>query len=171
MAEETTDDEGEVKPGGSKKKLMLIAGLGLLLLLGGGGGAAWFMGLLGGGHAELAEDEGIEAEPPPEAEPTEVVFVDMPDVLVNLHSLGQRTRFLKLRVALEVESEPSATAVKTLMPRVMDSFQGYLRALTVDEVSGPGGMQRLKEELTARVNLALEPTRVEDVLIKEMLVQ
>lgn len=173
MAEETTDEEGEAKPAGSKKKLIMIAALGLVLLLGGGGaGAAWFLGFFGGDHGEeqtTAEDG--EPEPPPKPKSTEVVFVDMPDVLVNLHSLGQRTRFLKLRVALEVESEPSATQVKTLMPRVMDSFQGYLRALTVDEVSGPGGMQRLKEELTARVNLALEPTRVEDILIKEMLVQ
>jgi flagellar FliL protein len=46
-----------------------------------------------------------------------------------------------------------------------------LRALTVDEVSGPGGLHRLKEELTARVNLALVPSRVDDVLVKEMLVQ
>jgi flagellar FliL protein len=57
------------------------------------------------------------------------------------------------------------------MPRVMDSFQLYLRALTVDELNGPSGMQRLKEELTARVNLAIEPIRVDDVLMKEMLVQ
>jgi flagellar basal body-associated protein FliL len=42
-----------------------------------------------------------------------VVFVDLPDVLVNLHSLGQRTRFLKLRVALEVENEAAANQVKT----------------------------------------------------------
>ena len=41
------------------------------------------------------------------------------------------------------------------MPRVMDSFQLYLRALTLDEVQGAAGMQRLKEELTARVNLAV----------------
>ena len=32
-------------------------------------------------------------------------------------------------------------------------------------------MQRLKEELTARVNLAAAPTPVSTVLLKEMLVQ
>ena len=57
------------------------------------------------------------------------------------------------------------------MPRVMDSFQLYLRALTVEEVRGAAGMQRLKEELIARVNLAIEPTQVSAVLLKEMLVQ
>ena len=57
------------------------------------------------------------------------------------------------------------------MPRVMDSFQLYLRALTLDDVSGSAGMQRLKEELTARVNLLTAPTPVRTVLLKEMLVQ
>ena len=173
MAEEKTEDEDGAAPKGGKKKLILAVALGVVLLLAGGGGAAWFFGVFGGGDAaevsaEAAEEKAAAKRAQRRAE---MVFVDMPDVLVNLHSLGQRNRFLKLKVTLEVEGEPLATQVKALMPRVMDSFQAYLRALTVDEVSGPGGLHRLKEELTARVNLALEPTRVEDVLIKEMLVQ
>jgi flagellar FliL protein len=100
-----------------------------------------------------------------------LVFVDIPDLVVNLRSDVQRMRFMKLRMSLELEGETTADAVRSLMPRVMDGFQLYLRALTVDELNGPGGMQRLKEELTARVNLAIEPIRVRDVLMKEMLVQ
>ena len=57
------------------------------------------------------------------------------------------------------------------MPRLLDGFQLYLRALTVEDVAGPGGMQRLKEDLVARGNVAVEPARIADVLIKEMLVQ
>ena len=54
----------------------------------------------------------------------------------------------------------------------MDSFQLYLRALTLDEVQGAAGMQRLKEELTARVNLAVAADAASSaVLLKEMLVQ
>ena len=71
----------------------------------------------------------------------------MPDLIVNLQSDAPRMRFLKLRVSLEVGDEPAAEAVRQLMPRVMDSFQLYLRALTLDEVQGAAGMQRLKEEL------------------------
>jgi flagellar FliL protein len=173
MAEEKADEEEGGKPAGGKKKLVVIAAVGLVLLLGGGAGGAWFLGFLGGDEpAEAAEHAAEAAELAAAAERrAAVVFVDMPDILVNLHALGQRTRFLKLKVALEVENEAAAEEVKTLMPRVMDSFQAYLRALTVDEVSGPGGLHQLKEQLTARVNLALEPTRVDDVLVKEMLVQ
>lgn len=173
MAEEKTEDDEGAKPKSGKKKLILIGALGFVLLLGGGGGAAWFLGVFGAAEeAEISAEAAAEAEAAERAQRrAEMVFVDMPDVLVNLHSIGQRNRFLKLKVALEVAGEASATQVTSLMPRVMDSFQAYLRALTVDEVSGPGGLHRLKEELTARVNLALEPVRVEDVLIKEMLVQ
>jgi len=100
-----------------------------------------------------------------------VMFVDLPDVLVNLRSDGKRMRFLKLRVALEVDSDKSAEGVKALTPRVMDSFQMYLRALSVDEIQGSAGMQKLKEEMMARANLAIEPHRIRDVLFKELLVQ
>ena len=174
MAEEKTAEDEGAKPKGGKKKLILIGALGLVLLLGGGGGAAWFLGVFGAeeAEAEVSVEAAAEAAAAERAQRrAEMVFVDMPDVLVNLHSLGQRNRFLKLKVALEVEGEAVASQVTSLTPRVMDSFQTYLRALTVDEVSGPGGLHRLKEELTARVNLALEPTRIENVLIKEMLVQ
>lgn len=188
MADETTDEvEAEGKPKSGKKKLLLFGALGLVLLLGGAGGAAWFLGLLGGGEAaDMAADEAGAHAPATDGHEgarhaasgdghgdgaEAVVFVDMPDVLVNLQSGGQRIRFLKLRAALEVGSEEVATKVKALMPRIMDSFQLYLRALTVDEVSGSGGLQRLKEELATRVNFAVQPTRVEDVLVKEMLVQ
>jgi flagellar protein FliL len=170
MADEKTEEGAGSTPRSGRKKLIVLAAGGLMLLLTCAAGSAWFLGFLGG--SKTTEPLAAAAELAAAAKRrAEVVFVDMPDVLVNLQALGQRARFLKLKVALEVENEATASHVKTLMPRVMDSFQTYLRALTVDEVSGPGGLHRLKEELTARVNLALAPTRVDDVLVKEMLVQ
>lgn len=164
-----------------KGKLLLLGGLGLVLLLGGGGAAAYFLGLFGSGAAAEAQaghdaptanahDAAAGAHGEGEAVPA-VAFVDMPDLIVNLRSESPRLRYLKLRLSLEVADAPAAEAVKQLMPRVMDSFQLYLRALTLDEVQGAAGMQRLKEELTARVNLAVHPTPVTTVLLKEMLVQ
>jgi flagellar FliL protein len=95
----------------------------------------------------------------------------MPDLIVNLQSGAPRLRYLKLRLSLEVADPAAAEAVGRLMPRILDSFQLYLRALTLDDVQGAEGLQSLKEELTARVNLAVEPTPVRTVLLKEMLVQ
>ncbi len=156
------------------------------LVLAAGGALAYVGGLLPDGGTPAAAGSGPHGQNPGErdtyadghegngaegAGPPRLVFVDIPDLVVNLRSDVQRMRFLKLRMSLELEGETTADAVRSLMPRVMDGFQLYLRALTVDELNGPGGMQRLKEELTARVNLAIEPIRVRDVLMKEMLVQ
>ena len=180
MADEATDEaamETEAKPRSGRGRLLLLGGVGLVLLLGLAGGGAWYAGLLGGhpaaegALARAAAAEGHGGAGHGDGPPGNVVFVDMPDVLVNLQSGGQRLRFLKLRAALEVVSDEVAARVESLMPRIMDGFQLYLRALTVDEVNGAGGMQRLKEELAMRVNLAVQPSRIDDVLVKEMLVQ
>jgi flagellar FliL protein len=57
------------------------------------------------------------------------------------------------------------------MPRILDNFQVYLRELRLDDLRGSAGMYRLREELLARVNAAVAPVKVRDILFKEMLVQ
>jgi flagellar FliL protein len=173
----TVDAAAQPAAGGRKLRLALAAAL--VTLLAAGGAAAWLMGLLGPatgpagdtapGQAapEVAAAKGADGN----AAAPKVVFIDLPDVLVNLASDQRRPRYLKLKVTLEVANEAVAREVGTLAPRVMDSFQGYLRALRLEDVEGARGMQTLKEELLARVNLAISPTRVEDVLFKEMLLQ
>lgn len=169
----------EVPARKGRTKLLLLGGLVLVLLLGGGVGAAWFAGLLGTGspaeaaHGSASDDghqDGGEGDGDAATLPV-IVFVDMPDLLVNLRSDSPKLRYLKLRLSLEVDGEPAAEGIRRLMPRIMDSFQLYLRALTLEDVQGAAGMQRLKEELGARVNLAVAPARVGSVLLKEMLVQ
>jgi flagellar protein FliL len=166
------------KPG--RRKLMLALGAALLVLLLRGGTAVYFLvfaASAGTGHADDdAEEragtaEADHAEAGTEEDRGAARFVDMPDLLVNLKGDGKRMRFLRLRLALEVGSERTAASVKALTPRVLDSFQMYLRSLTVEDVQGSVGMQRLKEEMIARVNVAIEPNRVRDVLFKEILVQ
>ncbi len=53
----------------------------------------------------------------------------------------------------------------------MDNFQVYLRELRIEDLKGSAGMYRLREELLTRVNAAIAPAKVHDVLFKEMLVQ
>jgi flagellar FliL protein len=172
------EDAAVAMPKAGKRRLLLLVVATILVLGAGAGAAAYFTGLLPGvpgapadpEHAAAAAEPGTGGEGA-EGTPMPIVFVDMPDLIVNLQSDAPRMRFLKLRVSLEVAGEANAETVRQLMPRVMDSFQVYLRALTVEEVRGAAGMQRLKEDLIARVNLAVEPTQVSAVLLKEMLVQ
>lgn len=171
-------DEAAAAPAAKGRKLLLLLVVAGVLVIGAAGAAgAYFLGLFGSdtSHAAVPAHEAGPREPatiselPPK--PPAVSFVDMPDILVNLQAPGARMRFLKLRVSLEVPDDATAQVVKTVMPRIQDSFQLYLRALTVEDLAGPDGVQRLKEDLVARSSLAVDPVRISDVLVKEMLVQ
>ncbi len=148
-------------PKGKFKLKLIIAAVGLLGILG-VGAATWFFVFRHGG------DE-VHAEAPPAKPP---VFVDVPDMLVNLAgSPGERVQYLKLKIALEVKEEKQVEAIKPSMPRLTDIFQTYLRELRPTDLNGSVGLFRLKEELTRRVNTALAPNQVNAVLFKEIVVQ
>jgi flagellar FliL protein len=102
-----------------------------------------------------------------------VVFLDMPDVLVNLSASNgsERTQYLKVKVTLELPNEATSAQIQPLMPRLMDAFQTYLRELRPSDLDGSAGLYRLKEELTRRVNAAIAPSRINAVLFKEIVVQ
>ena len=57
------------------------------------------------------------------------------------------------------------------MPRILDEFNVYMRELRPEDLDGAAGIFRLKEELLMRINQAVAPTRVKDVLFQEFLVQ
>ncbi|NBB70720.1 MAG: flagellar basal body protein FliL [Alphaproteobacteria bacterium] len=180
MTDEAAGDGAASK---TKSKLPLIALVGVVVLAGAGVGAAWALGLFaaaapsaqggaaaadGAAASEQAaggDDGGAGA---PAGDP---IFVDLPQLLVNLVSDDGGTRFLKLSLAVEVTDERTAERIDQLAPRIVDSFQLYLRTLTAAELRGPGSMFRLKEDLHVRIHRAIAPAEVRDVLFKEMLVQ
>jgi flagellar protein FliL len=100
------------------------------------------------------------------------VFVDLPEVLVNLSGSGtDRTQYLKVKVVLELPDQSLMQQIQPVMPRVLDAFQTYLRELRPSDLDGSSGLYRLKEELTRRVNAAITPNKVSAVLFKEIVVQ
>jgi flagellar protein FliL len=173
MAEQTADQEVEISaeaeaaPSGGKHKLIIIAAgaIGLLLIT---GAVLYFTGIADKfiGHKEAAPAEKAAAAAAPVA-----VFFDLPDLLVNLNTTGRKASFLKLSVSLELERSDDLARLQAVMPRIIDNFQVYLRELRVEDLRGSSGIYRLREELLTRVNTAVAPVKVRDVLFKEMLVQ
>lgn len=182
--------EGEAAPAKKKmsgKKLVLFIILPALLVLGAGGGAA-FMLLSGGepeqhadasaGHAKAkGKGAATPGEPTPGPNGTTlsygegVVFVGLPELLVNIVGPEGRPAYLKLRLTLEAPDAAAASALAENVPRVSDQFNGFLRELRTDDLSGSAGAYRLRLELLRRVNLAIAPAHINAVLIEEMLVQ
>jgi len=159
-------DAAPAKPGGRKKLILFVAAPVLALILIGAG--LYFTGMLGGlfGSSAAATAEAAKAKPvkPP-------AFFDIPELLVNINSGGKRAGFLKISVSLELEDGASVPQVQAVLPRILDNFQTYLRELRVEDLKGSAGLYRLREELLIRVNAAVAPAKVTDVLFKEMLVQ
>jgi flagellar FliL protein len=149
----------------SGKKVMLFA-LPVVLILG-ALAFLYFSGIL----SSLTHK--ASAEQPAAEKATVISYYDLPDMLVNLRSDGPRPSFLKISVSLETNHPEDKAVLDRVLPRVIDTFQVYLRELRVDQLQGSAGLLRLREELLARVNAALKPSNVHvnDVLFKEMLVQ
>ncbi len=163
--EEKVEGEGGESPPSKWKlkmpsmKILIIAAAAVLVVGSGGAGAYFFFSSKKADHAAA----GV-VKP--------AVFVDLPDVLVNLANAGgDSTRYLKVKVTLEVPDQALAQQIQPLMPRVMDAFQTYLRELRPTDLDGSAGLFRLKEELTRRVNTAVAPSRINAVLFKEIVVQ
>ncbi len=162
---ESEGEEGKEAPAKRKLSLkMIIIAVGGLVVLGGLGGGGYYFFFAKHGKEEAA------AAAVPQTKP--VVFLDMPDVLVNLSSTGSdRTQYLKVKVTLELPDQAMSAQIQPVMPRLTDAFQTYLRELRPTDLDGSAGLYRLKEELTRRVNAAIAPSRINAVLFKEIVVQ
>ena len=163
---ETENAEAVGEQGSAKRKLpslkvMLIAAGGLIAVGGIGGGAYYYFFA----HKSQPVAAANQVKPP--------VFFDLPDVLVNLSTsgAGDHTQYLKVKVVLELPDQALSAQIEPLMPRIMDTFQTYLRELRPADLDGSAGLYRLKEELTRRVNAAIAPNHINAVLFKEIVIQ
>lgn len=197
LGQEDGEGQAEEKAGFNAKKLIMFVVLPLLLLVGVGGGL-YFSGFLDPylGKEECVEEvddhgEVIHACPEEEehAEDSHAAadshggghgddghggpssFVAMPTMIVNLSEEDGTPRYLRLTVQLELKNPSDAPQVESVMPRVVDQFQTYLRELRVKDLRGSAGIYRLQMELLWRVNQAASPIEVKDVLFQEILIQ
>jgi flagellar FliL protein len=180
-AEELDDaDEASGKTGGKKKLIIILAAV-LLLAIGGGGAAFFLMSGKDDKKKDAATEEsaeGTEGEAAAEGDGKATaekdagpVYYELPEFLVNLSTANKSTSFLKMRVTLELASKKDIKTVEKFMPRITDSFNTYLRELRPTDLAGSAGMQRLREELILRINQAIAPTKVGNILFKDVLVQ
>jgi flagellar FliL protein len=183
-AEDAEAGEGE---GGAKKKppLMLLVGAGVgalvvviaiavvvMMMLGGHGGDKKAEHKPAHKVAKAEAKKGGKGEVSPISQgPDGVIFYTMPDMVVNLQSSDGRPTFLKLKLAFEVPDQDSADAIEPNQLRLNDMFQGFLRELRPEDLSGSQGSYQLRMEIQRRVNLVIAPAKVNAVLIQEMLIQ
>lgn len=192
-AESGEGGEGEDAPAKKKLplKMLIIAGAAAAVILGGGGTAAFLLlkpkpaatgeaaadhgkkddkkkkekGGHGGGGGEGEKTVGQVAEGP-----NGVTFYTLPDIVVNMQAADGKTTFLKLKLTLELPDEELVGELEPNLPRLQDMFQTFLRELRPEDLSGSQGSYQLRMEILRRVNLVIAPSKVNAVLIEEMLI-
>lgn len=163
VAPEAAATEGQAPAKARRFSLKLIAMAAGGVVLAGGIGTAGYL-MFGSSFGKESHGAAAEAKP--------AVFMDLPEVLVNLSNSGSdHTQYLKVKLVLELSDAQLQQQIQPVMPRILDAFQTYLRELRPTDLDGSAGLYRLKEELTRRVNTAIAPRKINAVLFKEIVVQ
>ncbi|TRW95514.1 flagellar basal body protein FliL [Paracoccus sp. M683] len=145
----------ETEPGRRRLLLPLIAAV----ALGGAGFGSTYLGLWAPldmvmkspGKAVASKDEAA-------------VFVAVPPIELSL--AGGRHRTLVLSATIETD-EAAEQQIEALLPRVVDSFNGFLSDIDPAAFDKRGVLEIIKYELTARAGEALPGLTVNDLLITE----
>jgi len=173
----------------------------ILILLCGAGAGLYFAGMIPGGlqmgktdvandnegavkdadHGENAKSEGGHGEKmagKAAGDGKGPIFFSFPNTpenpgtfTANLNTGGKQPVFLNMEVALELPGASDLEAVNANLPRIQDMFNTYLRELRPSDLQGSSGIYRLREELLLRVNKAIAPAKVSDILFKKIVVQ
>ncbi len=157
MAEpEEIEQEGQTK----RSKKPLLIGLILAVLLGGGGFYAVWSGMVlaPAEHSEEMAEEPMQPLP-------DVAFVSVQPLVVNIGT-GASARHLRFSAQLEVRKEAEEEVIQ-MLPRVVDVFNGYLRAVEVAELEHKAALVRLRAQMLRRVQIVTGEGRVRDLLIME----
>jgi flagellar FliL protein len=123
-----------------------------------------------GGHGGGESAAPVAGAPVIKEGPDGVVFYTLPDIVVNMQAADGRSTFLKLKLTFELPDEETAEHLTPNLPRLQDMFQTFLRELRPEDLNGSQGSYQLRAELLRRVNLVAAPSKVNAVLIEEMLI-
>lgn len=166
------ETDGEIEDAGKgapiKAKLawttlpVIFGGLAVLVIV--VCGVLWLLGMLPTPWRIHANSQGTARAEKPS-------YIDLPDIIANLDTGSHRAVFVKLKARIAVAHVSEQAAVVAEMPRILDTFQTYLRSMRPEEIHGGVGTYRLREALMNRIDILIAPAEVEDLLFVEMLVQ
>jgi flagellar FliL protein len=162
-------DDSDTEKNGKKRGKLLPLLLGLILAAAGAGAGFWAVtaGPFAPEPAPLAADSPsapIESEPAP----VEVAFVPLETVII---SLGPEQTGRHLIFTAELEVDPAyETEVARLTPRVLDVLNTYLRVISLDELSTPASLARLRAQMLRRIQIVTGAGRVQDLLVTQFVV-
>lgn len=144
----------------------VLIGLMFAALLGGGSFYAVYTGMVlpttpspSQSVATLPDDMGPMGPLP------NVSYVAIDPIVINLGA-GSDRRHLKFSASIEVVPR-AESEVTRLMPRIVDVLNGYLRAVSVEELEKAGALVKIRSHMLRRIQVVTGEGRVRDLLIQE----
>lgn len=161
------DEDGEGEPSKKFNKIKLFIILGgvvfFLLLI---GISLFFFGILDP-YLGLDEEDVDQEEVVIQGQ----VFYKLQDMTINLNVEGKKSRFLKIGLTLVLINESDVAVVEALQPRIEDYVMTYLRELKPEELAGSANFYRMRVNILLRIQAAVAPVRVTNVLFNSVLAQ
>jgi len=164
------DEEATQAPAAGGSKTLLVALLaGLLSLLVGAGGMFFF---LGGMKPPAAPADEVAQDPAPAAPDPDFAkrVFSLDPFVVNISGEGY-PRYLKLKVAFEMDGEEGRKEIEERVAQVRDTTILLLSSKKLAEINDYDGKALLKDDLRKRVNSLMKNGRVESVLFTEFVIQ
>jgi flagellar FliL protein len=153
----TTESTNTPKSG----KRPLVLG-GLLALVGGlGGYYATSTGLILGPESKDAKP----AETISKGDYSGVAFIPLEPITVSLPQTSAYKHLL-FRAELDV-NKTYESEVETVLPRIIDVLNSYLRAVDVSDIQESASLTRLRAQMLRRAQIVAGPDRINDLLIME----
>jgi flagellar FliL protein len=164
------DDPTQTDPPKKKPGLLVPLLIGVLLAVLGGGGGYWAV-TMGPFAPEAAPAQDSAESPAPKAQtlpPIAAAFVPLETLVISLGP-EQAARHLMFSAALEVDPAYLAE-VTQLSPRVLDVLNGYLRVISLAELSDPTSLGRLRAQMLRRIQIVTGAGKVQDLLVTQFVV-
>ncbi len=99
------------------------------------------------------------------------LYVDFPQIVFSLHTPGSKYHLLKVSYSVEASNEESVAALNEMKPNIVDEIHKYLNNTRPEKLAATTGVYLIKEALYSRISKTIEPAEIDDVLIKQFLVQ
>lgn len=157
-AEQAATPEGNQKKKGSLWKWVIIGVVAAGIAGGGVGGYYFFV-------KKKAETKTVETMKPAIGQ-----LWPMDPFIVNLTD-NNGERYLKLVMQLEVSGKDCAAELDQLTPKLRDSVLDLLSAKSYNDIMGVSSKQRLRDEITMRINRFLSTGEVLKVYFTELVIQ
>ena len=174
MAEEKKEEKQAETKEKKKSPLLLIILFILVLLLLGGAAAGYFlfMSPKAGGKANAQQVQQKVYIPASHGALAGLIgpVKDLDTFVVNLTD-AQGTRYLKVKIQLELSSDQLSTEIDQKMPQVRDEIITLLSSKAFADVATVAGKRELKRQIISAINRHLSTGQVVRIYFSEFVIQ